>query len=127
MRAGRRGWSKRWPPTTPRWKNTRGERTPLDWAAAQNNLGIVLWSLGERENGTARLEQAVAAYHAALEEYTRERTPLDWAMTEGNLGSALAALGERESGTGWRRRWPPTTPRWRSSHASAYLFDGRQR
>ena len=49
----------------------------------------------------------MAAYDAALEEYTRERTPLDWAMTQSNLGSALAALGEREAGRrGWSRRWP---------------------
>ena len=55
--------------------------------------------LGERESGTARLEEAVAAYRAALEERTRERVPLDWAMTQNNLGNALRALGERESGT----------------------------
>jgi len=36
---------------------------------------------GERESGTARLEQAVTAYRAALEEHTRERVPLQWAMS----------------------------------------------
>ncbi len=44
------------------------ERVPLDWAMTQNNLGNALWTLGEREPGTARLEEAVAAYRAALEE-----------------------------------------------------------
>ena len=34
----------------------------------QNNLGNALATLGERESGTARLEEAVAAYRAALEE-----------------------------------------------------------
>jgi hypothetical protein len=34
-------------------------------------LGNALCALGERESGTARLEEAVAAYRAALEEYTR--------------------------------------------------------
>ena len=72
---------------------------PLDWAMTQNNLGIALSTLGERESGTARLEEAVAAYRAALEECTRERVPLDWAMTQNNLGIALRTLGERESGT----------------------------
>ncbi len=71
---------------------------PLDWAMTQNNLGIALETLGERESGTARLEEAVAAYRAALEECTRERVPLDWAMTQMNLGNALRTLGERESG-----------------------------
>src|SRR5271166_5278947 len=44
-------------------------------------------------------EEAVAAYRAALEEWTRERVPLDWAMTQMNLGTALKTLGERETGT----------------------------
>ncbi len=67
--------------------------------AAHVCLGIALATLGERESGTARLDEAVAAYREALKEYTRERVPLDWAMTQNNLGNALATLGERESGT----------------------------
>jgi tetratricopeptide (TPR) repeat protein len=58
-----------------------------------------LRALGARESGTARLEEAVAAYRAALAERTRERVPLDWAATQNNLGTALKTLGERESGT----------------------------
>jgi hypothetical protein len=49
----------------------------------------------ERESVTARLEQAVDAYRAALEEWTRERLPLDWAGTQINVGVALETLGER--------------------------------
>ncbi|MEO9191029.1 MAG: hypothetical protein ABI224_13685, partial [Acetobacteraceae bacterium] len=70
-----------------------------DWAMTQNNLGNALQTLGGRESGTARLEEAVAAYWAALQELTRERVPLDWATTQNNLGNALWMLGERESGT----------------------------
>jgi tetratricopeptide (TPR) repeat protein len=55
---------------------------------------------GGRESGTERLQEAVEAYRAALEEFTRERAPLDWATTQNNLGNALRTLGERESGTG---------------------------
>jgi len=66
---------------------------------AQNNLGLALWTLGERESGTARLEEAVAAYRDALKERTRERVPLQWAATQNNLGTALSTLGARESGT----------------------------
>jgi tetratricopeptide (TPR) repeat protein len=72
---------------------------PLDWARTQNNLGGALVWLGERESGTARLEEAVVAYCAALEESTRDRAPLQWARTQNNLGSALQTLGERESET----------------------------
>ena len=68
-------------------------------AMAQNNLGNALKTLGERQSGTARLEQAVAAYRNALLERTRERVPLDWATTQNNLGLTLVTLGVRESGT----------------------------
>ena len=55
---------------------------------------------GERESGTARLEEAVAAYRAALLERTRERVPLDWAMTQNNLGNALRSARRAGSGDG---------------------------
>jgi tetratricopeptide (TPR) repeat protein len=61
----------------------------------------VLRDLGERASGEQAaqyLEQAVAAYRAALEVYTREQLPQDWATTQNNLGMALSDLGERASG-----------------------------
>jgi tetratricopeptide (TPR) repeat protein len=73
---------------------------PLDWAMGHNNLGNALARIGEREIGTARLEEAVEEYRLALIEYGAERMPLDWAMTQNNLGSALQRIGEREAGTG---------------------------
>ena len=77
----------------------------------QNNLGSALLNLGERESGTERLDEAVAAYRAALEEYTREGSPADWAMTQNNLGNALRSLGERESGTERRDEAVAALPR----------------
>ena len=59
------------------------------------NLGYVLFRLGERESGTARLEEAVIAYREALKERTRERAPLDWAFSFGNGGVTLLLLAER--------------------------------
>jgi hypothetical protein len=64
---------------------------------AHDNLGIALWTLGERENGTARLEQAVVAFRAALEELTRERVPLQWAASFGNQGIALMLIADRNN------------------------------
>ena len=85
---------------------------PLDWAMTQNNLGNALWTLGERESGTARLEEAVAAYRAALKEWTRERVPLDWATTQNNLGNALGRWASaRAAPPGSRRRSPPIARR----------------
>jgi tetratricopeptide (TPR) repeat protein len=74
------------------------DRVPLDWAKTQSNLGSALRTLGERESGALRLEEAVMAFRTALKEYTRDRVPLDWAATQNNLGNALQTLGERESG-----------------------------
>jgi predicted component of type VI protein secretion system len=71
-------------------KNPRAR--PLDWASTQNNLGNALRALGGRESGTARLEEALAAFRVALEERTRERVPLQWAGTQNNLGSALSTF-----------------------------------
>src|SRR5437588_579611 len=61
----------------------------------QNNLGVALRDLGERESGTQHLTEAVAALRAALQERTQARVPLDWAVTQNNLGNALRALSER--------------------------------
>jgi tetratricopeptide (TPR) repeat protein len=73
----------------------RSER-PLDWAMTQNDLGTALSALGERERGTTNLDQAVAAFGAALEERTRARVPQEWARTQVNLGTTLRALGQRQ-------------------------------
>ena len=64
----------------------------------QNNLGNALQALGDRESGTTRLEEAVAAYRAALEERTRERVPLQWAATQNNLKVVLDLLETRSRG-----------------------------
>jgi hypothetical protein len=42
-------------------QETTRDRVPLDWADTQMNLGNALQALGEREAGTERLEEAVAA------------------------------------------------------------------
>ncbi len=72
---------------------------PDERVRSLNDLGFQLYTLGKRESGTARLEEAVSAYQAVLKEWTRDCMPLDWAMTQNNLGNALGTLGERENGT----------------------------
>jgi hypothetical protein len=80
---------------------------PIKWARVQSDLGNALSTLGERERGTARLEEAVAAHRAALSVLTRERAAHAWAATQNNLGGTLAKLGQRESGTArlMRQSW----------------------
>jgi len=53
-------------------------------AVCQNDLGNALTRQGERqgsEAGLALLDEAVAAYRAALEVHTRAEMPVQWAMT----------------------------------------------
>ena len=74
---------------------------PQDWAATQNDLGIVLVARGQRSSGAQSADlmaQAVEAYRAALEVYTKADLSHDWAMTQNNLGLALREMGERTSG-----------------------------
>lgn len=77
---------------------SRGQ-VPLGWAQTENDLGVALAILGERESRTEKLEESIAAFSAALEERTRERVPLDWAVTENGLANALTMLGELEGST----------------------------
>jgi hypothetical protein len=60
------------------------------------DLGNALQTLGAPESGTAGLEEAVAAFRAALEEGTRDRVPLDWTMSIGNRGLAMMQLADRK-------------------------------
>jgi hypothetical protein len=68
---------------------------PLDRAFTQTNLGAALVILGEREEGTARLEEAFGALHEALEERTREDTPFLWAQTQEKLALAHFAFFDK--------------------------------
>ena len=97
-RAGRRVLWRRSPSIARRWKNTARPGSPPMGDNAEQSRHCAP-TLGKRENGTARLEEAVAAYRAALEERTRERVPLQWARTQMNLGIALTTLGEWDGGT----------------------------
>jgi hypothetical protein len=77
----------------------KGNWTPDARGSVLFAFGLANALLGREKADGACLETAVAAYRAALEEWTRERVPLQWAMTQNNLGAALWTLGERESGT----------------------------
>ena len=63
---------------------------PDDRAQIHFGYALLCQTIGEQSGQSDQLAEAVAAYRAALTEYTRERVPLDWAMTQNNLGNALA-------------------------------------
>jgi hypothetical protein len=50
---------------------------PLDWATTQNNLDNALRALSNQWSGTARLEEAVAAFDAYLT-VTATAWPAEW-------------------------------------------------
>jgi len=62
---------------------------------AQTNLGTALWRLGERESGTAKLEEAAAAYREALKEWTPEAAPHWYTMLQRNMAACLDLLEKR--------------------------------
>src|SRR6266851_2244346 len=74
---------------------SRSER-PLDWAATQKELGITLRLLGQREGGTAHLQESVTSFRLALEEVTRERSLLQWGHPEETRWRAQDAWGTRD-------------------------------
>ena len=73
------------------------ERVPLDWAMTQMNLGNALVTLGERESGTARLEEAVAAYNGALEIFVAAKADYYEDVCRSNIARAHSALDERKN------------------------------
>jgi hypothetical protein len=68
---------------------------PLQWAPTQNNLGLALTSLGDREGGTEHLEQAVDAYRAVMKVFEAGQASYYVEMAKGNLQRAEALLRER--------------------------------
>ena len=74
---------------------------PELWTNVQNDLGAALSQQGTRTGGAegaGLLGQAVAAYGAALEVWTRDAHPVQWAGTHNNLGTALSDQGTRTGG-----------------------------
>jgi hypothetical protein len=64
-------------------------------ATTQLNLGAALLDLGKRESGAGKLTEAVAAYRAALEEWTREAAPRWHDNAQQNKTQCLALLERR--------------------------------
>lgn len=63
------------------------------------NLSAALFTLGEREIETTRLEEAVVLLKLLLENHSCESASLSLAAIRNDLGNSLWRLGEREAGT----------------------------
>jgi len=76
-------------------------RAPLEWAAAEHNLGLALSDQAALAEGFERerlLSDTVAAYRATLTVYNRDQHPSDWAATQHNLAVALDDLADLADG-----------------------------
>ena len=62
------------------------DRSPLEWAEAQNSLGIVLSRLGEHKSDRETLDLAIGAFCSSQEKYTRQDADLEWAAAQHKLG-----------------------------------------
>ena len=72
---------------------------PQDWAKTQNNLGVVLKSLGERLEGEGRrshLDRAIQSYDLALEVYTSEDFPYQHSVLNRNRARARRLFDETD-------------------------------
>lgn len=74
---------------------TDREAAPLDWARAQNELGITLSLLGWREDDPVLQREAIAAYQEAAGAYGRGGGLVEAAAIWNNLGNAMHALGRQ--------------------------------
>jgi hypothetical protein len=72
---------------------------PHDRRFIMHCYALTLDVIGEWSGDSTRLQEAVAAYRAALTEVARDLTPHDWAAMQNNLGTALATLGARGNRT----------------------------
>jgi tetratricopeptide (TPR) repeat protein len=70
------------------------ERYPKQWGTVQHDLGVT-YRARQSGNPAENVEQAIAAYEAALTVRSPEGDPDNWAITEYNLGNALV---ERQQG-----------------------------
>ena len=75
---------------------------PLDWAMTQNNLGNALWTLGEREESSEKLEYAIKSFTLALATYQSAQVERDLSSIETAIAKAKQRLAELKSPKGTR-------------------------
>ena len=78
------------------------DNAPIDWANAQSGLGMCLLNLSNFGNQPDLLPEAMAAFEASKQVFTRETLPLQWAFAENNIGDvhwsrATAAAARRNT------------------------------
>jgi len=70
------------------------EKLPLDYAGAQNNLGVIWRALAEIQDKAHNCNMAIKAYQEALKVYVLGKFPIDYAMTQYNMGIVYYTLAK---------------------------------
>ncbi|OIR09956.1 cAMP receptor protein [mine drainage metagenome] len=68
---------------------------PLEWASAQNRLGLALYKLDLLTGQPELLKEALAALQAALTVFNRVEQPQRWADVMNNLAQVLQIYGDQ--------------------------------
>jgi len=69
-------------------------RVPIQYAAAQNNLGNAYCILADVEDKTENCKRAIEAFQEALKVRTLDKFPIDYSATQNNMGNAYRRLAE---------------------------------
>ena len=100
---------------------------PDDWASDREQSRQRFFGGGQvgARDGTphASLGSGIAAYHHALEVWTRAHGPLHWAMAQGNLATSLQFKAERTTGAEASRLLEEAVM---GFHAALEIFDPRE-
>ena len=96
-RAAQSGWNKRSRPIATPCRNGHASACRSSGPDSEQPRQSA-WTLGERESGTARLEQAVEAFRNALEEWTQEHAPYYHSVSQRNLELVLEAVRKKQAG-----------------------------
>jgi len=73
------------------------ERSLINYAMTQNNLGNAYRTLAEVESKAENCKKAIKAHYEALKVYILERFPMQYSSTQNNLGNAYGTLAEVEA------------------------------
>ena len=73
-------------------KELTREKTPMAWAEGQNSLGEALLNLGVTVSERRFVEEAITAYHAALEVYATANASGEVEVTKAKLWRAMVTL-----------------------------------
>jgi len=72
------------------------KKSSLDYATAQNNIGVAYNTLAEVEDKAQNCKTAIEAFQNALKIRTVEKFPMDYVIIQNNFGNAYSTLARVE-------------------------------